>query len=137
LSPQVLDIKNWYRGLMSSYSVVPEAIDRVRAVIARGLAAGPARPIDLFIRDEAHAARLPLGCVFQFITTPFHPDSAMPTTIASREPNAAISRVVPSLISYSLFIDRDLAKLPPALTDRLAAIDDEHRKLLSAVLKRA
>ena len=39
-----------------------------------------------------------------------------------------------SLISYSFFIDRDLSKLPPALNDRLAATDDEHRKLLSGVL---
>jgi len=134
MSFQVLDIKTWYRGLTSSYFVMPDAIEKMRAALARGLAAGPARPLDLFIRDEAHAGRLRLGCVFPFITTPFHPDGALPTTMASREPNAAVSRAVLSLISYSFFIDRDLSKLPPALNDRLAATDDEHRKLLSGVL---
>ena len=92
---------------MSSYFVMPGSIDKVLAAFARGLAAGPTRPIDLFVREEAQAGRLRLGCIFPFITTPYHVDGALPTTIPDREANTAISRAVLSLLSYSFFIDRD------------------------------
>ena len=119
---------------MSSYFVMPGSIDKVLAAFARGLAAGPTRPIDLFVREEAQAGRLRLGCIFPFITTPYHVDGALPTTIPDREANTAISRAVLSLLSYSFFIDRHLSKIPTKLSDKVWPGRSEHADLISGVI---
>ena len=130
----VVDVKSWYRALMTSYFVMPNAIETVHYAFARGIAAGPAKPIDIFVREEAQAGRLRLGCIFPFITTPYHLDGSMPTTIPNREPNTAVSRAVIAILSYSFFIDRDLSKLPTALTGKLWPSKDDHTSLMSGVL---
>ena len=130
----VSDVRSWYRALMASYFVMPNAIETVHCAFARGLAAGPRKPIDIFIREEAQAGRLRLGCIFPFITTPYHLDGSMPTTIPNREPNSAVSRAVIAMLSYSFFIDRDMSKFPIALTGKLWSTPDEHARLMAGVL---
>jgi GR25 family glycosyltransferase involved in LPS biosynthesis len=127
----VIDVTSWYRASMSSYFVMQRGIETLYAAFARGLAAGPTRPIDLFLRDEARAGRLRLGCIFPFITTTFHTDYSLPSTIQNDEP---LWSAVFSTLGYSFFVGRDISRVPTALVAKLWPSTDEHTKLISGVL---
>ena len=130
----VIDVKNDYRGLSGSYLVPTKAIDKVLSVLCRGFDTGPNLPIDIFMRQEAQIGRLRLGCIFPFITSGQINDIGT-TTITDRGKDTEISREITSLLQYSFFIGRDLKNIPPALLNRLHAVnDDDHHKLITAVL---
>ena len=68
-SLSLLDLTTTTFAGTTSYFVNPRALDRVVDCLKRGLAAGPARPIDLHYRDEAQAGRLKIGLLFPFLSS--------------------------------------------------------------------
>jgi hypothetical protein len=130
----VLDVKDDYRCIFASYLVPAPAIEKVQSVLRRGLDVGPNLPIDLFVGQEARNGRLRLGCIFPFITSVQMSDIGG-TTITDRGKDTEITREIISLLQYSFFLGRNLKNIPPALLNKLHAFDDdEHHKLITAVL---
>jgi GR25 family glycosyltransferase involved in LPS biosynthesis len=125
----VRDITQTYYCGASSYLVGPKCRDRVLAAFRRGL--DGRLPNDLFIRQEARAGNLKLGCVFPFVTTVQFDEE---TTTRGRPNDAAwFSKRAIDLLRYSFFVDRDFARPAKAIA-AMRSTADPHRDLIEAVL---
>ena len=87
----------------TSYFVNPRALGRVVDGLGRGLAAGPAKPIDLHYRDEAQAGRLKIGLLFPFLSSVAIDGRS---TIAPESASKAVSL----LLRNSFFIEADIER---------------------------
>ena len=94
----------------SSYFVNPRSFDRVRGVLAEGLAAGPARPLDLLYSDAVRAGRLKAGLVFPFL-------SSLDTSLHSTIHPGSASEAVSLLLRNSFFIEADIAASRRAMAE--------------------
>ena len=126
----VRDITPTYRCGTSSYLVGSKNKDRVLAVFQRGLDRG-GLPFDLFIRQEARAGNLKLGCVFPFVTCIA---IEAPTAIVGRSNDSArLSKQAVDLLRYSFFVDRDLGRAASFMSP-IKTAPDQHRDLIEAVV---
>jgi GR25 family glycosyltransferase involved in LPS biosynthesis len=126
----VRDVTPTYRCGSSSYLVGSKNRDRVLAVFQRGLDRG-GLPFDLFIRQEAKAGNLKLGCVFPFVTSIA---LEAPTAIAGRSNDSArLSKQAIDLLRYSFFADRDFSGAARFIA-AIKTTPDQHRDLIEAVL---
>jgi hypothetical protein len=116
----------------SSYLVPAQAVEKVASVLRAGVEAGNDLPIDLFIRNQAQAGRLRLGCIFPFITG-VAPDDVRNTTMPGRSESHTNAMEIVSLLNYSFFLGRDFTNLPHALLEKLRS-NDEHQRLIASVL---
>ena len=126
----VRDITSTYRCGTSSYLVGSKNRERVLAVFQRGVESG-SLPVDLFIRQEARAGHLKLGCVFPFVTS-----IALETpTATTGRPNdsARLSKQAVDLLRYSFFVDRDFSRAASFMTP-IKTAPDQHRDLIEAVV---
>jgi GR25 family glycosyltransferase involved in LPS biosynthesis len=131
----IFNISALYNSGTSSYVVGAHAIDRVLAAYYRGLEAGPDLPLDIFIRQEARASKLRLGCIFPFITTVPLMEDADSTLDVVRFNRSY------KLLRYSFFVNCDLDIVKPLLEKIQEAKSkrprDRRHDLLCAVLELA
>src|SRR5262245_60197350 len=126
---EVRDITTTYQACMTSY-LVGSGRERLMAALERH-AVMCALPIDLFIRQEARAGRLKVGCVFPFATSCRYDQ---PTSMAGRpSDNASHSKRAIDLLRYSFFVDRDFARTADFVA-ALRAKRDPHQEIIEAVL---
>jgi len=129
----VIDIKNRYQWGSESYLVPSKAIVKVLSILRRGLEAGPQLPIDLFLRQEAHAGRLRLGCIFPFITS-VQLDEVGRSTLGRTKEHLTFRQGI-HLLRYSFFVGRDLEYFRSFVVESLRGHDnDDYHRLVSGVL---
>ncbi len=84
----------------TSYFINPRSHERVKGVLAEGLTAGPARPLDLLYCDAVHDGRLKAGLLFPFLSSVIIGGAS---TIRSESASQAVSL----LLRNSFFIEAD------------------------------
>ncbi len=94
----------------TSYFVNPRSLDRVRQVLAQGLAAGPVRPLDLLYCDAIHDGRLKAGLLFPFV-------SSVTIGGASTIRLESASQAVSLILRNSFFIEADIEKSRRAMAE--------------------
>ena len=136
----VLDLGQRQMACMSSYFVAPRSIAKVLKIYEDELALGPRMPVDFCIRLAAQEDRLKIGCWFPFVTS-IMLEQVTASTIAGRENQQSNPSVMlPALLRYSFFADRDLkgyAKgfLDAMIGNRSAKTVDAHRDLILDLLE--
>lgn len=65
---QLLNLQQVPFACTSSYVVNPQSVERVRSLLEAELVRGPTLPVDLYLRQLAHAGTLKVGCLFPFLT---------------------------------------------------------------------
>jgi GR25 family glycosyltransferase involved in LPS biosynthesis len=126
----VQDITPTYQCGASSYLVGPKNRANVLASFRRGLDSG--LPDDLFIRREARAGKLKLGCVFPFVTSV---QFELDTTTKGRPNDVAwFSKRAIDLLRYSFFVDCDFSRAAKTVAALKPATPDPHRELIESVL---
>ena len=66
---KILDLGSGYQGGATSYLISPRSAGRLAALLEDEWARGPTMPVDSFMKIEAAAGRLRVGCVFPFVIT--------------------------------------------------------------------
>lgn len=66
---QLIDVSRQNFACLTSYVVAQKAIPRLVSLLDTQLDSGPALPIDLFLRQCAHAGRLTAGLMAPFVTS--------------------------------------------------------------------
>jgi hypothetical protein len=105
---QVLDLARENFACMTSYAVGGSALERIVALCRAELANGPAKPIDLFLRDCVHAGRLRAGLLFPFVTS-FDLAEVAASTIGAGTAASGPSVMVLAVLRYLFFVKRDLS----------------------------
>ncbi len=109
-SLSLLDLATTNFAGTTSYFVNPRSLGRVRDVLTEGLAAGPARPLDLLYRDAVHAGRLKAGLLFPFLSSIA---IGGPSTIRAESASQAVSLI----LRNSFFIEADIDGSRRAMAD--------------------
>ena len=104
---QVLDLARENFSCLTSYVVAPNAIAKITALARAELANGPAKPIDLFLRECVHAGRLRAGLVFPFVSS-FDLAEVAASTIGAGTAASGPSVMVLAVLRYLFFVKRDL-----------------------------
>jgi GR25 family glycosyltransferase involved in LPS biosynthesis len=99
----------------TSYFVNPRSLGRVVESLGRGLATGPARPIDLHYCDEARAGRLRIGLLFPFLSSV---TVGTPSTIRPESASQAASLI----LRNSFFIEADIVKSRRTFAETMARL---------------
>ena len=131
-SLSLLDLKTVSFAGTTSFFVNPKSVDRIRECLSRGLAEGPTRPVDLFLREEVRANRLTAGLVFPFVSSV---NVNLPSIIA---PEGA-SRAVSLLLRNAFFVEADIAASRRAMAEISAGVglgrQDERLELIADILR--
>jgi GR25 family glycosyltransferase involved in LPS biosynthesis len=129
----VIDINNQYLWGSESYLVPSKAVNKVLPILRNGLEAGPQLPVDVFLRQEAHAGRLRLGCIFPFITS-VQLDEVGRSTLGHTKEHLTLRQGI-HLLRYSFFVGRDLKYLRSFVVETLRGHDnDDYHRLISDIL---
>ena len=109
---QILDLGPSYQGGATSYVIAPRSAGRLAALMEAEWARGPTVPVDSFIKSEAEAGRLRVGCVFPFVTTVDLESS----WISDADRDELQGRpLLELLIRYAFFVRRDIPAARPVL----------------------
>ncbi len=115
----MLDLARENFACLTSYVVGANSRERVLAFYRAELENGPAKPVDLFLRDCVADGRLRAGLLFPFVTS-FRLDEVAPSTIAAGTNAAKPSVIVLAVlrvISFSsraqISITRRRVSMPP------------------------
>jgi GR25 family glycosyltransferase involved in LPS biosynthesis len=128
----MIDLADGFAGT-NSYLINPRSLLKVAEAMARGLAAGPARPVDLFLSDEVVAGRLKAAVLFPFLTGT---NLDLPSTLTPATASVMMTR----LLRNSFFVGHD----GEANRQRIRAIaesqgvragDDAQRELVVDILR--
>jgi GR25 family glycosyltransferase involved in LPS biosynthesis len=129
----VIDINERYLWGSESYLVPSRAVNKVLSILRNGLDAGPQLPVDIFLRQEAHAGRLRLGCIFPFITS-VQLDEVGRSTLGHTTEHLILRQGI-HLLRYSFFVGRDLKHLRSFVVETLRGHDnDDYHRLISNIL---
>jgi hypothetical protein len=134
---QVLDLARENFACLTSYVVGANAIEKIAALYRAELASGPAKPIDLFLRDCAHAGRLRAGLLFPFVTS-FDLADAAASTIGAGTTASGPSVMVLAVLRYLFFVKRDLAYAKSCLdaaTKQNRRPADPHHEMMTQALE--
>jgi hypothetical protein len=133
---QVLDLARENFACLTSYVVGANSRDRVLAFYRAELENGPAKPVDLFLRDCVADGRLRAGLLFPFVTS-FRLDEVGPSTIAAGTNAAKPSVMVLAVLRYLFFVGRDLdyakACLDAATQRNRRETDSHHAMMVQAL----
>jgi GR25 family glycosyltransferase involved in LPS biosynthesis len=105
---QLIDVSKQNFACLTSYVVAPKAISRLVSLLDAQLDSGPVLPIDLFLRQCAHAGRLTAGLLAPFVTS-FNLDEVRQSTIAAGTAAAKPSVMVMAVLRHLFFVERDLS----------------------------
>jgi hypothetical protein len=116
---RIIDLGENYIYGLDSFVVGPRPLPRLIEVLEKEWELGPARAIDIVIRDEVRAKRLRAGCLFPFVTAPdLRSVRANTTTVLGNRSKAMIR----PLLQYFYFVRRDLAYATRVLDQTLATL---------------
>ena len=128
----LIDMKTGDFAGMTSYFVNPRSTAKVVDCLARGLAQGPQRPVDVHLRDEARAGRLKVGLLFPFLTSI---DTRLPSTIGGETPSGHASL----LLRRAFFVDTDVGSARREMGDLMRHIggmpEDARLDLITDILR--
>lgn len=131
---QILDLAGQNFACLTSYLVGARGLERVHALCAAELAAGPRLPVDLFIRNCVASGQLRAACTVPFVTS-FDFDEVAKSTIVQGE-GARPSVAALAALRYSFYAKRDLARanaiMDAAIGQREAG--EPHRELVLRVV---
>jgi GR25 family glycosyltransferase involved in LPS biosynthesis len=129
----VIGINNQYRWGSESYLVPSKAVSKVLSVLHGGLEAGPQLPVDVFLRQEAHAGRLRLGCIFPFVTS-IQFDEVGRSTLGHAQEHLDLREVF-HLLRYFFFVGRDPKSLQSFVLEKLRVHDNDkyHRRIANVL----
>ena len=134
---QVLDLARENFACLTSYAVGANAIGKILALYRAELASGPAKQVDLFLRDCVQSGRLRAGLVFPFVTS-FDLADVAGTTIAAGTSVSAPSVMVLAVLRYLFFVNRDLAYAKACLdaaTKQNRRTADPHHEMIAQALE--
>ena len=135
----VLDLSQRQMACMSSYFVAPRSVAKVLNIYEEELARGPRMPVDFCVRMAAQENRLRVGCWFPFVTS-IMLEQVAASTIKGRENQQDNPGVMlPALLRYSFFVDRDLEGYAKRFLDAMIGgtqrrTPDVHRDFIVSLL---
>lgn len=104
---KVIDLARENFSCFTSYVVPAKSMDRILALYHAELLNGPAKPVDLFLRDCVLNGRLRAALLFPFVTS-FRLDEVAASTIGAGAQPAKPSVMVLAVLRYLFFVGRDL-----------------------------
>jgi GR25 family glycosyltransferase involved in LPS biosynthesis len=134
---QLIDLQQETFACMTSYVVGARSMDRVLALYREELEKGPAKPVDLFLRDCVAEGRLRAGLLFPFVTS-FRLDDVAASTIGAGTEIAKPSVMVLAVLRYLFFVERDLAYAKACLdaaTQKNRRGTDSHHAMMAQALE--
>jgi hypothetical protein len=134
---KVLDLARENFACLTSYVVGPKSFDRILALYRAELEKGPAKPVDLFLRDCVLEGRLRAGLVFPFVTS-FRLDEIAESTIGAGAAVAKPSVMVLAVLRYLFFVGRDLGYAKACLdaaTQQNRRETDSHHAMMAQALE--
>jgi hypothetical protein len=134
---QAIDLARENFSCLTSYIVGAGAIDRVLGILRTEMESGPAKPVDLFIRDCVAKGQLRATLLFPFVTS-LRLDEIAESTVGAGTQNTKPSVMVLALLRYLFFVERDLdyAKLClDAATKQNRRKTDSHHELMAQALE--
>jgi GR25 family glycosyltransferase involved in LPS biosynthesis len=105
---QLFDISRQNFACLTSYVVSPKALQRLSTMLDAELQNGPTLPVDLFLRQCAHAGKLSVGLLAPFVTS-FRLEDMIKSTIGAGHTGTISSVKVMAVLRYLFFVERDLA----------------------------
>src|ERR1051326_3811596 len=134
---QVLDLARENFACMTSYVVGENAIDKILALFCVDFANGPAKQVDLFLRECVQSGRLRAGLLFPFVTS-FDLAEVAASTIAAGSAASGPSVMVLSVLRYLFFVKRDLGYAKACLdaaTKQNRRTADPHHEMMAQALE--
>jgi len=134
---QVLDLARENFACLTSYIVGANAIEKILALYRAELANGPAKPVDLFLRDCVNAGRLRAGLLFPFVTS-FDLADVAASTIGAGTAASGHSVMVLAVLRYLFFVKRDLGYAKACLdaaTQQNRRTADPHHEMMAQALE--
>jgi GR25 family glycosyltransferase involved in LPS biosynthesis len=131
---QLIDVSRQNFACLTSYVVSPKAIPKVGSLLQNEIDSGPRLPVDLFLRQCAHAGRLTAGLLAPFVTS-FNLDEVRQSTIAAGAAAAKSSVMVMAVLRYIFFAERDLALAKFCLETATAATATPRSEQSGIILK--
>lgn len=131
---QLIDVSRQNFACLTSYVVSPKAIPKVASLLQNEIDSGPRLPVDLFLRQCAHAGRLTAGLLVPFVTS-FNLHEVRQSTISAGVAAAKSSVMVMAVLRYVFFVERDLALAKFCLEPSIAAIATPRSEQSGIILK--
>ena len=134
---QVLDLARENFACLTSYVVGTQALEKIVGLCRAELANGPAKPVDLFLRDCVHAGHLRAGLLFPFITG-FDLAEVAASTVGASTPASGPSVMVLAVLRYLFFVKRDLNYAKTCLdaaTKQNRRTADPHHEMIAQALE--
>jgi GR25 family glycosyltransferase involved in LPS biosynthesis len=131
---QLIDLSRQNFACLTSYVVSPKAIPKIVSLLQKEIDSGPRLPVDLFLRQCAHAGRLTAGLLAPFVTS-FNLDEVHQSTIAAGAVAAKSSVMVMAVLRYIFFVERDLALAKFCLETAIASTPTARSEQSGIILK--
>jgi hypothetical protein len=127
----VLDLRNTSWACTSSYLVAGRSLGKVAQLLSEMLAKGPAKAIDLTLRDIVNAGLLKAGCMLPFVTSI---DLALAADSTIRA-GGDVNRLAHNVLREALSVNPDWDSVDAILKKYFpAAINDPRREAIGRVL---
>jgi GR25 family glycosyltransferase involved in LPS biosynthesis len=110
----VFDLHHKSLACTSSYLVARRSIERVAGLLEGALATGPARPVDLVMRQLVDTGVLKAACVVPFVTS-VALDVAAGSTVHGDLVGAELSRLACTILRHTFFVRPDWSAIEKVL----------------------
>jgi GR25 family glycosyltransferase involved in LPS biosynthesis len=104
---QIIDLAQQNFACLTSYIVAGRSVERLLELYRIEWRNGPAKPVDLFVRDCVLVGKLRAALLFPFVTG-FRLDEVAASTIGAGAALAGPSVMVLAVLRYLFFVGRDL-----------------------------
>ncbi len=128
----LVDLKGSSFAGTTSYLVNSASAAKLAGMLEREIAAGPTRPIDLYIQQKVGEGLLRAGVLVPFVTS-VNVGDVLDPTIPQRG-HDYLAMLSAFVIRHSFFVDCDFALCEQLLNQAMpTGVPDPHQRLLSAV----